>query len=728
MATATSAPHKWKFYRVGGLDQVALETGADLAHLHELNQKLWVALSCPTKGLELDVKTLELLDLDKDGRVRAPEILAALTWCEPRLKGLGELIPGRDSLALAAIDTGTPEGKALFGAARQILLHAGLPDAAEVRYLDLADVVNVFAGTPFNGDGVVPADSAEDPETKAILEELLGTVSGVPDRSGKQGTDQVKLDLFFAELAAFAEWSKAGDEEGLRSLGEATAPAFEAFKAVRTKIDDYFTRCRLAAFDPRAGAILNRGEAELVALAAKDLATPGDEVAALPIALVEAGRPLPLAEGANPAWTARLGALQRDAIVPALGASAAALTEAQWGSLKEKLARYEAWRAAEKGAVVSKLGLPRVLALLAGPGKAAIEALIAKDKALEFEAAAIADVVRMVHYRRDLHTLLKNFVNFGDFYDGGEPAIFQAGTLYLDSRSCDLCVKVDDFSAHAVLGSLSRMYIAYCDLKRPGMAPMKIAACFTQGDSDYLMVGRNGIFYDRLGRDWDANITKIIDNPISIRQAFWAPYKKFVRIIEEQVTAFAAAKEKEAEARMHATAGSAAAAASGVKPPAPPAAVDVGKMVGIIAALGVGAGAIGTLFGGLVSGFIGLEPWWAKLLAVLGIVLAISLPSMLLAWLKLRQRTLGPVLDANGWAVNGRVRVNLPLGTALTGIKELPPNSTRSLDDPFEDKQARLRRRLIYLALLIFVLATLGARHYRVWPFHKSPPVPAIIQ
>src|SRR5512138_703957 len=86
---APATPYRWKFYRVGGLDQVSFESGADLAHLGELDQKLWVALSCPTKGLEIDARTLELLDLDKDGRVRAPEVIAALKWCDARLEDLG---------------------------------------------------------------------------------------------------------------------------------------------------------------------------------------------------------------------------------------------------------------------------------------------------------------------------------------------------------------------------------------------------------------------------------------------------------------------------------------------------------------------------------------------------------------------------------------------------------------------------------------------------------------
>jgi hypothetical protein len=364
---------------------------------------------------------------------------------------------------------------------------------------------------------------------------------------------------------------------------------------------------------------------------------------------------------------------------------------------------------------VERLGAARVEALLAGGARETVEALIARDKEKEAEAAAVGDVVRMVHLRRDLHLLLRNFVSFADFYDPGVRAVFQAGTLYLDGRSCHLCVKVDDPAAHAALAGPGRLYVAYCECRRPGES-MKVAACFTQGDSDYLSVGRNGIFYDRKGRDWDATIVRIVDNPISIRQAFWSPYKKFVRMVEEQVARFAAAKEKESDAKLASTAQGVTGAATGQKA-VPAAPVDVGRMVGIIAALGVGAGAVGTLFGGFVSGFLGLQPWWAKLVAVAGVFLAISGPSMLLAGLKLRQRNLGPLLDANGWAINGRVKVNLPLGSALTDRAVLPPGSSRSLQDPFVDEAARGRRTLAWTVLVALAAALAVARYLGRWPF-----------
>src|SRR5204863_3280980 len=195
--------------------------------------------------------------------------------------------------------------------------------------------------------------------------------------------------------------------------------------------------------------------------------------------------------------------------------------------------------------------LPRLRELLAGPAREKITALIAQDQKLEPEFAAIASVEQLVRYHRDLYTLCNNFVSFRDFYGRKDKAIFQAGTLYLDQRSCDLCLTVEDAARHALMAALAGTYLAYCDCVRKATGEkMQIVAAFTDGDSDNLMVGRNGLFYDRKGRDWDATITKIVDNPISIRQAFWSPYKKLVRMIEERAAKQAAAADASANAQL----------------------------------------------------------------------------------------------------------------------------------------------------------------------------------
>ena len=714
MATPPTS-HSWKFYRIGGLDQVALETGADLLHLGELDQKLWVALSCPVKGLELDEQTLALIDTDQDGRIRVPELLASIQWCALYLKDAGTLLRGSDVLPLADLTEATPEGRMALASARRILTGLGKADATELALADVADTAKVFAATKLNGDGVLPAASAASPEMAALIAEIIDCLGGVPDRSGQTGVNQAKIDAFFAELAAYVAWSDQGAAPATQPLGEKTGAAAAAVAAVRAKVEDFFARCRLAQYDSRALNALNRSENDYLAFAARDLTITTSEIAGFPLARIEADRALPLLAGTNPAWAAALVTLHRDAVAPLLGADKTALAESDWLKLVATLAPFSAWQGTKAGAAVEKLGLARARALLSSSDKATLSALVAQDLALAPEFAAINAVARLLRYNRDLRPLLHNFVNFFDFYSRDRYSIFQAGTLYLDSRSTELCVRVDSAGAHAGLATMSKVYIAYVDCRRPGEAPLTIAACFTQGDSDFLFPGRNGIFYDRKGRDWDATVAKIIDNPISIRQAFWSPYKKVMRMIEEQIAKRAAAADSAADAKL-ATAASSAANIDKAAPAAPK------KFdVGIVAALGVAiSGLISALT--LILGYVLGLKFWQYPLVLVALMLVISTPAMLIAWLKLRQRNLGPILEANGWAINGRVMINIPFGTTLTDKRVLPPGARRSLVDPYADDSAKRARRWFFTVLFLLVLAAVGVAYwFNTWPFPPKP-------
>ncbi|MCX6954634.1 MAG: hypothetical protein NTV51_20970 [Verrucomicrobia bacterium] len=688
----SAARHTWNFFRTGGLDQVALKTTADLLSLNQLDQKLWVALSCPVKGLELDEKTLALIDSDGDARIRVPELLAAINWAAARLTDPAILLRGTDALPLAAINATTDDGKILLASAKQILINLGKKDATELTVADAANTAKIFSASPLNGDGVIPPEATEDASVQTLIKDIIACAGGTADRTGSIGVTAEKIDAFFADLASYAAWVEKSSTKEIAVLGEATDAAVSALKAVRAKVEDYFARTRLAAFDTRALAALNRSETEYLAIAAKDLSITAAEVSGFPLARIEAGKPLPLLEGVNPAWAAALATLHAKAVAPVLGAAKTTLTAESWAALNSTFAPYETWLGGKAGSTVEKLGLARVKEILAGTGRASLAKLVAADKALEPEFKAISDVERLVRYHRDLRGLLHNFVNFADFYSRDRYAVFQSGTLYLDSRSTELCIRVDGPNP---LAAMSKAYIAYCTCTRAGSPPMVIAACFTQGDSDYLFVGRHGVFYDRAGRDWDTVVTSIVDNPISIRQAFWSPYKKFLRFIEEQVAKRAAAADAEASSKL-ATAAEKTANADKAKP-------DVPKKLdlAVITGIGVAIGSIGT-FASLVFAKFVEVPFWKLPLIFLGLMLVISLPSMVIAWLKLRQRTLGPILEGNGWAVNGRVKINIPFGTALTDVAKLPPGSHRSLEDPYEDKEAaKQRRRVVTLAILI---------------------------
>ena len=130
-----AANHTWKFFRAGGFNQVVISSGADLLNLDQLDQKLWVALACPTTGVEFDKATLALIDTDKDGRVRAPELIAAAKWAGGLLKNPDDLLKGSPTLKPSAINDATPEGKLIANFARQVL---GKDDNGEVTFDEAA--------------------------------------------------------------------------------------------------------------------------------------------------------------------------------------------------------------------------------------------------------------------------------------------------------------------------------------------------------------------------------------------------------------------------------------------------------------------------------------------------------------------------------------------------------------------------------------------------------------
>ena len=326
--SSMNSNHPWKFFRAGGFDQVRLDGGNDLMALDQLDQKLWVALACPTTGLEFDAKTLALIDTDNDGRIRAPELITAVKWAGECLKNPHDLVKPASDLPLSAISDTTTEGKQLLASAKQILANLGKAEATVLTLEDTADTAKIFAQTQFNGDGIVPVESAEDDATRAALTDIIACLGPEVDRSGKPGVNQDKVDKFYTELQAHSDWWKLAElSPAILPLGPATADAAVTFKLLKAKIDDYFTRCRLAAFDPRALTALNREEKEFLVFAGKDLTLTSAEIAGFPLAQVAPGKPLPLAEGLNPAWAAGVAKLRTEIVQPLLG-DRSALSEA----------------------------------------------------------------------------------------------------------------------------------------------------------------------------------------------------------------------------------------------------------------------------------------------------------------------------------------------------------------------------------------------------------------
>jgi hypothetical protein len=681
MSDTVSSAHKWRFFRSGGFDQVALENGDDLRHLAGLDQKLWTVLNCPTTGLEFDSRTLKLLDKDGDGQIRVPEILAAVNWCCQRLVD-ADIMFAEEGLSVSAIAEQDSEGVGIRSAALRVLEYMGKQADDVLMVADLSDMTRLFSPEHFNGDGVIAPAVSDDPELRRLMAEIMDTQGGLPDRSGVNGVNRESLSRFYELSRAVLAWHQQGAEqrEQIMPLGAATAEAVAVFEQVQAKIDDFFVRCQLAAFDPRAEDALNPAVSNYGVLANRAVGISDSDVASLPLAAVAAGKSLPLIKAVNPAWAAAISNLKVQVIEPLLG-SRDDISAQDWLVVTARLAPWRSWQLARPDTAVHKLGIERLQEIVDGDGQSRINALIAQDLAAKPFADTIDAVEQLVRYQRDLVTLLRNFVTLSDFYRGQKKAIFQAGTLYLDQRSCELVMQVSDAGRHASMAPFSGCYLVYCNCERQGEAPLSIAAALTGGDVDELMVpGRNGVFYDRRGRDWRATVTKVVVQPVSLRQAFWSPYKRVAAFVEAQLQKFAASRDKDIEASTTASVASVDATQAAATN------FDIAKFAGIFAAIGLAVGAIGTSLAAVAAGLFALV-WWQLPLVLVGIVLLISGPSVLMAYMTLRRRNLGPLLDANGWAVNTRAKINVPFGASLTGLAMLPAGASRTLTDLFAERK-----------------------------------------
>ena len=707
-------PFLWHCQRMGGTDQVMLSTMQELRHIRELDPKLWGALSCPAKGLEFDAATLKLLDTDQDGRIRMPEILDAVEWLCARVNDTADIPSEPKAMPLSAINDATDEGHRLKTTAMTILKTLGNEDQTSITPEQVKAAAERAAEQSFNGDGILPPIAEMSDDVKAFVEKGLSVVGGAKDAGGTPGLNAELADNFVTELQTWKAWR--AEVTACAHPVEDTESAWTLLQEIKPKVDDYFLRCDLAAFAPQANSPLN-AEVRLKEAAEKeDIAL--DDLLAMPLARVEANRDLPLNAGLNPVWSERI---QRFAgLVQKLLPRKDTLSREDWTKIQAALAPYgealgkrppvtvyEAGAfapATDAAAVLDALGDAGVDKLLTPSTLKTFKELCAKDLANAAASEDIAELEKFVLYYCNIHRLLMNFVSFYDFYTLRPNVTFRAGTLFIDGRSCQLCVPVDDVAKHSTMAGMSQLCLLYCECTRHAedgsvSGTRTIMAVLTAGNDDVLVEGRNGVFVDNTGKDWDARLVKIIHNPISFHQAIWSPYKRISNMVGEAIAKFAASKRDESLA----AAQKGVASLTAAKPGQPPVPFDISKGVGIFAAVGIALGAIGTAIGSIAQALFSLA-WWQFPLLIAGIFLIISGPSVFLAWLKFRRRTFGPVLEASGWAVNTLLPINIKLGSALTSIAKQPENIKRqSILDPFrEDKKPHTG---LWISIIILVCA-----------------------
>ena len=351
--------------------------------------------------------------------------------------------------------------------------------------------------------------------------------------------------------------------------------------------------------------------------AVDEVFTPPDD---MPRVTDEPDKTLPLKDHLNPKHLEAILAFAEKCVKPVLG-ERDSISRLEWKKVMAAFAPYRTWAAAKPVA--------------SAPEKAGLE-----------------EEERLIRYRMNLGEFLVNYVSMDRLYGGKGEAMFQTGVLRIDGREMNLCFHVESEAAHSALSGKSNCCVIYLKLTRAeDKAERTICAVVTAGTLAGLYVGRNGVFYDRDGRNWEAVVTKVVEAQVSLAEAFWAPWRKIGEGIASMVTKFLG--DKQAKATETVGKGAASAQAGGA------------AMASSVAAIGIGIGMVGAAFASIMAAISSMTaPQLA--LSVVAVVLVVSLPSVILTWFKLRKRDIGAILNASGWAVNREMRFSMKRARGFT--------------------------------------------------------------
>lgn len=685
--------HTWRFRRIGGMDQVVLKTGDDIVALSELDPKLWIALAMPTSQQQCR-EVLALLDEDGDGKVRVPELLHAVARCEAAFSNLDVLFDETSAISLESL--------------RDTRLRESCAYAAEVAGIGTdsvdADVVELAASRcnnrPFNGDGAIVPESLEDEALANMIAQIIAAGYQVQDSSGKPGLNLSALDSFIADARALLAWEDAGASLH-RELPElAFDTLLPAYRSVAPAVEDYFRRCAVLGLAGSQDALR-----ELSSQMAAILAAPPSEgiesLHRIPLALPRADGLLDIDAAFNPLYADAATSLF--AALKAPYSLVSTLNRAAWEKIAADVEQYSAWLSQRPTGGVNSMSRQILVSALTDSTLDAIKKFIDRDLAEAPRAQGLRELHDMMIIKRDFLKILRNFVSMDEFY-GRRRGLFQSGKLFIDGRELELCLEVRNPAGHTALAGLSAMCLIYCDISRTTGEKASIVAALTAGAADRIYVGRNGIYFDEDDRDWNATITKLVIQPISIREAFLSPYKWLARTIEELAAKRAGSAESGRQNQMKDLAQKAVeqpSKAAQSAEQAVPKKIDVGT----VAAIGVALGSIGAMITSILGLFIGMGVWMP--IGIVAVFILISGPSMILAAIKLRRRDLSPLLNAEGWAINGRLKLNIPFGAMLSHLAQLPSNSIRTLNDPYAPKKKPWGLYIAALAVALIIVAWL---------------------
>ncbi len=669
-----AAGGKMTFTRFGRSFHLRIDSADDLRHAAELDEALWVATNAPIGQIHCDPTLLNMLDTDGKGRITARELKSVIRWLLDTLSDHNGIDEGSTVLRFAAINESTEDGSRIAAAAAKMLRRLDAGDSKQITLQQVREIRKEVEATPVSEAGLVPPEAGEDEIVRTFIKDMIETIGGTKHLSGSMAVGASQLEKFLADARAYLDWHNRGvladDAIGIdvMPLGAATKEAYAVLAGVRGKIDEYFAQCQALVTDERFVQPMGWAERELVHMDFDDPAAVEAVLSRAPLARANTARELIFNDPINPHYAARIEEFRHRVLGPVLGDDAGdRLTSDGWRKIKDAFATHQLWVLAKPDVTVAKLGAETLGMYLDEKFAAELTALIERSKAAAVELADIRLTEKLILAQGHMLELANNFVSFPRLYDADRRAMFEMGTLVADGRRFCFALHVIDRKKHAKIATASNMFVMYVNVTpRDRRADYEVAIPVTSGGRGNLAAGKRGVFYEIDGAECDAQIVQIIENPISLREAFFSPFKRLGRLLTGKIESLTTEAEKKLDK----------AAAEVATSPKPAPRAKSGGLSGGGAMIGAGLAiaALGSAMAYITKSLSQVH-WWQVLVGVACAIIAVMLPTSIVAFMKLRKRDLSAILEGAGWAINARMRLTRKLGVFFTNRPKYPAHA-----------------------------------------------------
>ncbi|HUT43232.1 MAG TPA: hypothetical protein VMW95_02755, partial [Desulfobacterales bacterium] len=675
------------------------ETAEDFEDILNLDESLWVATSAPAQSFRSDPKLIEFLDSDESGRINTNKLKNAIRWLLDSVIEKNYLTNQVENIPLSIFNINSPSGNALVSSALYVLKMLGMSEQTSISLSQVRQFQANAKQVPLNGDGVIIPESTSELELKNFIIDVIKCTGGTVDISGKQGVSEQNIHDFMDALNGYLAWKKKGEildgnkATDIMPFGTDTPTIYTIYAAHASKIDAFFSMCRALHFEPRVLSKIGFRESDLEGLNLSQIDSLNIYLKNEPLAQPTNDGNLPLTEESiNPYYLPWILMLKEKVLKIVLGNCEQWLKEEEWLGVKSALAPYEEYLSQQKWKNISPVPMKNLITYRYGDMQNKIIDLIKTDKDVAIILKKIKDLEKFLLYSMFLIHIVNNFVSFTDLYSPMKRALFEMGSVVIDGRWFNFAVKVDNLTSHSTIARMSNLFLMYLEITGKTEAEkFAIAVPATSGSKGNLTQGKRGIFFDTEGKEYDARVIQIIENPISISEALITPFVRLWQFVLGKIEAISSATEKDMQKKADDIIQAPSSQAKEAK---------LSNAPGLLVSLSISVAAMGTAFAFITKTLTGMSRS-QSLFSFLGAILIVGIPVTIIAIAKLRRQNLSAILEASGWAINANMRPSRQQRRQFTYRVPYP-----------EYAGGTPRFRLVHIVIILFTIFVLAFGSY----------------